>query len=49
MAGVAGLEPTNAGIKIQCLTTWLHPYLFYIFGAGDENRTHDLKDHNLAL
>lgn len=21
----------------------------FIFGAGDGNRTHDLKDHNLAL
>ncbi len=25
MAGVAGLEPTNAGVKVPCLTTWLHP------------------------
>ena len=26
MAGVAGFEPTNARIKILCLTTWRHPY-----------------------
>ena len=25
MAGVAGFEPTNARIKILCLTTWRHP------------------------
>ena len=25
MAGVAGLEPANAGVKVPCLTTWLHP------------------------
>ena len=25
MAGVAGLEPANHGIKTRCLTTWLHP------------------------
>ncbi len=25
MAGVPGFEPGNAGIKIPCLTTWLHP------------------------
>ena len=25
MAGVAGFEPTNGGIKTRCLTTWLYP------------------------
>ena len=25
MAGVAGFEPTNDGIKNRCLTTWRHP------------------------
>ena len=25
MAGVAGLEPANAGVKVPCLTTWRHP------------------------
>ena len=25
MDGVAGIEPANGGIKIHCLTTWLHP------------------------
>lgn len=23
--GVGGLEPTNGGVKVRCLTTWLHP------------------------
>ena len=50
LAGVAGFEPTNDGIKIRCLTAWRHPYEYFVFsGAGDGNRTHDLKDHNLAL
>ena len=22
---MVGLEPTNAGVKVPCLTTWLHP------------------------
>ena len=35
LAGVAGFEPTNAGIKIQCLTAWRHPYVsFYLFLMG---------------
>ena len=25
MAGVAGFEPANAGIKTQCLAAWRHP------------------------
>lgn len=25
LAGVAGIEPTNAGVKVPCLTAWLHP------------------------
>ena len=27
MAGVAGLEPTNDGVKVRCLTTWLYPII----------------------
>ena len=23
MAGLAGFEPTNDGVKVRCLTTWL--------------------------
>ena len=29
MAGVAGLEPANAGVKVPCLTTWLHPNISF--------------------
>ncbi len=25
MAGVAGFGPTDARVKVWCLTTWLHP------------------------
>ena len=25
VAGVAGFEPTNARVKVSCLTAWLHP------------------------
>ncbi len=25
MAGMAGFEPTNDGVKVRCLTAWLHP------------------------
>ena len=28
LAGVPGFEPGIAGIKIRCLTTWLHPIRF---------------------
>ena len=31
LAGVAGFEPTNARIKILCLTTWRHPYMIRTF------------------
>jgi len=22
---MGGIEPTNSGVKVRCLTTWLHP------------------------
>ncbi len=25
MAGMAGFEPTHDGVKVRCLTAWLHP------------------------
>ena len=28
MAGVAGFEPTHAGVKVPCLTAWLHPFIW---------------------
>lgn len=36
MAGVEGFEPTNEGVKVPCLATWLYP----IIGAGEGTRTH---------
>ena len=26
LAGMAGFEPANEGVKVPCLTAWLHPY-----------------------
>lgn len=25
LAGVAGFEPTNDGVRVHCLTAWLYP------------------------
>ena len=50
---MAGFEPTNAGIKIPCLTAWRHPnaraQARKLNGAGDKFRTCCLQSHNLAL
>ena len=27
VAGVAGFEPADEGVKVPCLTTWLYPYM----------------------
>ena len=27
LAGTAGLEPADEGVKVPCLTTWLRPYV----------------------
>ena len=32
MAGMAGFEPTNARVKVWCLTAWRHPNLCPGFG-----------------
>ena len=54
LAGVAGIEPTNEGVKVPCLTAWLHPYEEIRQpkgenGVGSGSRTHDIQSHNLAL
>ena len=40
MAGAAGIEPANHGIKTRCLTTWLRPkqpvIKFFLFYLGHE-------------
>lgn len=38
MAEVAGFEPTDAGIKTQCLTIWQHLYM----AARYPMPTHDI-------
>ena len=30
VAGAAGIEPANAGIKIRCLTAWRRPILEHL-------------------
>ncbi len=61
VAGMAGLEPANAGVKVPCLTTWLHPNvevwpgpertprLWPQYGVGNGARTHDTRNHNPVL
>ena len=49
MAGVAGFEPTDARVKVSCLTTWLYPNKQNINGVNSGTRTHDFQSHNLAL
>ena len=60
MAGIAGFEPANDGVKVRCLTAWLHPNgkeytrLFLslssnLNGVDDGIRTHDPQSHNLVL
>ena len=34
VAGMAGLEPASEGVKVPCLTTWLHPCVKKDQGLG---------------
>ena len=43
MAGVAGLEPTNDGVKVRCLTTWLYPKISNKNGDPTGIRTPDTR------
>lgn len=29
VAGMTGFEPVNAGVKVPCLTAWLHPNMIH--------------------
>ena len=42
LAGVAGFEPTNGGIKTRCLTAWLYPNKV-VSPLGFEPKTHGLE------
>ena len=45
MAGVAGFEPTNDGVKVRCLTAWLYPSKREMVSPGGfEPPTHGLED-----
>ena len=33
---MVGLEPTNDGVKVRCLTAWLHPYEKKVVKKGIE-------------
>ena len=37
MAGTAGLEPADEGVKVPCLTTWLRPNLHEFPQGPDAN------------
>ncbi len=30
LAGVAGFEPTNDGVRVRCLTAWRHPNIQFL-------------------
>src|SRR5690606_35780669 len=45
MAGVAGFEPANDGIKTRCLTTWLHPNRANCAGRLMKNPVVDHQPH----
>ena len=61
VAGMAGLEPANEGVKVPCLTTWRHPCverdegpghsrsLISFCGVGKGTRTLDTRNHNPVL
>ena len=42
MAGMAGLEPASEGVKVPCLTTWLHPCIKERPKAKGRSRRSDL-------
>ena len=61
LAGTAGLEPADEGVKVPCLTTWRRPNVegkqgigndpdpLLLSGVGDGTRTHDTRNHNPVL
>ena len=40
MAGMAGFGPANAGVKVRCLTAWLHPNIFNRLSREARRWTH---------
>ena len=37
MAGIAGFEPTNTGVKVPCLTAWQYPNMCSCCFANSRN------------
>ena len=35
MAGMAGFEPADDGVKVRCLTPWLHPNILFYASYAD--------------
>ena len=48
MAGAAGIEPANGGIKSRCLTTWLRP-IKTVVGAEHKAKLQLPQDPEPAL
>ena len=58
---MARLERANVGVKVPCLTTWLHPNVVkkekglgflpipFLSGVDNGARTHDTRNHNPVL
>ena len=44
VAGVEGFEPAHGGVRVRCLTTWLHPY-----GSLSRTRTYDRSVNSRLL
>ena len=38
LAGLVGFEPTNAGVKVPCLTAWLQPHVEAMVSQNDSRR-----------
>ena len=43
---MAGFGPTSAGVKVPCLTAWLHPNAFSNFLENKENIGKRQDPHN---
>ena len=47
MAGMAGFGPTNDGVKVRCLTAWLHPNIQLPFFCANE-RADNKKNRKIS-
>ena len=51
MAGTAGLEPANGGVKVPCLTAWLRPKISFgrmqLFHTNNALRLQQRIIHNI--